>query len=340
MNEGKRAISGDRRLKFGFTIPCRGSLARPEVAARLAASAERLGFDMVAVTDHVVLPTSTSAPYPYSTTGQPAWAATDDYLEPFAFMGWLLGQTRRLEIVTSVLVVPYRNPVVAAKQLATLDALSGGRVVVGIGVGWWPEEFQALAAPPFAERGAVTDEYVQLWKELWTAEVPRFKGKYYELGDVRLNPKPARKPHPPIWVGGHTDVAIRRTARLGDVWHPIGLRGNVGLGPAELADKVAQLRVETTRAGRDPDAVSVAFRGPLTLWPTRGGPPAGAVEQALSGPPAKVVEDLRAYQRAGVSTFIFDFPLTDPRGILDGMRRFTAEVRPALMRRPRTSASR
>jgi probable F420-dependent oxidoreductase len=340
MNEAGRAMSGDRRLTFGLTVPSRGPLARPEVASRVVASAERLGYDLVAVTDHVVLPTSSSAPYPYSASGQPAWAAGDDYLEPFAFMGWLLGQTRRLEVVTSVLVVPYRNPVVVAKQLATLDALSGGRVVVGIGVGWWPEEFVALAAPPFAERGAVTDEYVRLWKELWTAEEPRFDGRYYRLADVRLNPKPARKPHPPIWVGGHTDAAIRRTARLGDVWHPIGLRGNVGLGPDELADKVAQLREETARAGRAPDAVRVAFRAPLDLWPSRGRPPADAVERPLAGPPSKVIEDLRAYQRAGVSTFIFDFAASDPRGILEAMRRFIAEVRPALMRRTRRSGGR
>jgi probable F420-dependent oxidoreductase len=336
---GGRVGSGDRGVSFGFSVPSRGPLARPETAARLVASAERLGYDLVAVSDHVVLPTTASAPYPYSRSGAPTWAATDDYLEPLGFMGWLLGQTRRLKVLTSVLVVPYRNPVVTAKQLATLDALSGGRVIVGIGVGWWPEEFQALAAPPFAERGAVTDEYVALWKELWTRDAPRFEGKYYRLADVRLHPKPASKPHPPIWVGGHTDAAIRRAARLADGWHPIGLRESVGLAPAELGARVERLHAEAAAAGRDPAALAVAFRAPLDIWPARGRPPAGAVERPLAGPPAKIVEDLRAYRRAGVTAFVFDFPQPEPRAILDGLRRFVAEVRPGFARVLRSSRS-
>ena len=123
----------------------------------------------------------------------------------------------------SVLVVPYRNPVVTAKQLATIDAMSGGRLVVGVGVGWWREEFEALAAPRFEERGSVTDEYIRLMKALWTEDAPRFAGKYYQVGNITMLPHPVQKPHPPIWVGGHTEPALRRTAALGDAWHPIGL---------------------------------------------------------------------------------------------------------------------
>jgi probable F420-dependent oxidoreductase len=228
-------------------------------------------------------------------------------------------------------VVPYRNPVVTAKQLATIDVLSGGRLVVGVGVGWWPEEFEALAAPPFTERGAVTDEYLRLMKTLWTQDDPRFEGKYYRVHDITLFPKPVQKPHPPIWVGGHTEPALRRTATLADAWHPIGLRGPAGLAPDELGEKVARIRVLAHQAGRDAASIGVAFRGPIDLWPAQRTPPAVA-PRPLTGPPDKVAADLRAYQAAGVTAAIFDFPKPDLRAMLELMRRVAREVRPRLAR--------
>jgi probable F420-dependent oxidoreductase len=240
-------------------------------------------------------------------------------------------------VAISVLVVPYRNPVVTAKQLATIDALSGGRLIVGAGVGWWREEFEALAAPPYGERGAVTDEYLQLMKTLWTEDAPRFEGKYYRVADITMLPHPAQKPHPPIWIGGHTEPALRRTARLGDVWHPIGLRGPAGLAPDELSEKLARIRALARQAGRDPASIGVAFRAPLDLWPSRGKPGTGA-PRPLSGRPDKVVADLRAYQAAGVDTVLFDFPKPDPSAMLTLMRRVAREVRPLLARRAASRA--
>lgn len=330
-----------RPVEFGFSLPSRGPLARPELLTRLARTAEALGYACVTVSDHVVLPTRSSAPYPYATSGEFPGGAQQDYQEPLALMGWLLGATRRLRVGVSVLILPYRNPVVTAKQIATLDTLSGGRVIVGAGVGWWPEEFEALAAPPFAERGAVTDEYLRLMKTLWTEDAPRFEGKHYRIADVTMLPKPAQKPHPPIWIGGQTARAIRRTAELADAWHPIGLRGGTGLAPEEMAAKVQELRLATIRAGRDPQAVGVALRAPLDLWPPRGPVPKGADPALpLSGPPAKVVEDVRAYQRAGVRTFVFDFVRQDPRVMVETMRRFAREVRPKVARPPTPARAR
>ena len=325
-------------MEFGFSLPTRGPRAQADIVTRLARTADLLRYSCVSISDHVVLPTKSSAPYPYSSSGQFPGGANQDYLEPLALTGWLLAATKRIQVVISVLVVPYRNPVVTAKQIATLDALSGGRVILGVGVGWWPEEFEALAAPPFAERGAVTDEYIRLMKELWTRDEPRFQGKYYRLADVTCFPKPARRPHPPIWVGGHTDRALRRTVELGDAWHPVGLRETVGLGPDELAARVERLRGDATRAGRDPQSIRVAFRGPLDLWPARSRrttPGPAAPPRPLSGPPAKVIDDIRAYQRGGVSTFVFDFARQEPRAMVDTMTRFAKEVRPRVARAPR-----
>jgi probable F420-dependent oxidoreductase len=332
----KAASRESRPLGFGFHLANRGPLARPDLLRRLARTADRLRYQVVTVSDHVVLPTRSSGAYPYGK--EFPGGSRQPYLEPLALMGWLLSATERLRVGVSVLVVPYRNPVVTAKQLATLDVLSGGRVIVGAGVGWWPEEFEALAAPPFAARGPVTDEYLALMKELWTRDEPRFAGEHYRLADVMALPHPVQSPHPPIWIGGHTEPALRRTARLGDAWHPIGLRGEVGLGPDELATKIARLRELTRAAGRDPAAVGVVFRGPLDLWPrgrrAAAGPPGAPVP--LSGPPAKVIEDIRAYQRAGVDTLIFDFPVPEPRAMVDLMGRFARDVRPKLARRPAT----
>jgi len=288
---------------------------------------------VVTISDHVVLPTRSSAPYPYDKTGAFPGGSQQEYLEPIALASWILAATRRLRVAISVLVVPYRNPIVTAKQLATIDAISGGRLVVGVGVGWWPEEFEALAAPPFAERGAVTDEYIRLMKTLWAEDDPRFDGKYYRIGDVTMFPKPVQKPHPPIWVGGHTEAALRRTAALGDAWHPIGLRGPVGLAPRDLAEKMERIRILARQAGRDPSGIGVAFRGPLDLWPARGKSTTADTPRPLAGPADKVVEDLRAYQAAGVGTIIFDFPKPDPADMITLMRRVAREVRPRLARR-------
>ncbi|MBI2467514.1 MAG: TIGR03619 family F420-dependent LLM class oxidoreductase [Candidatus Rokubacteria bacterium] len=335
MKRVRRGASQGQLVEFGFHLPGRGPLARPSILARLARKADALGYACITVSDHVVLPTKSSAPYPYSPTGEFPGGSRQDYLEPLALMAWLLGVTRRIRVGTSVLVVPYRNPVVTAKQLATLDALSGGRVIVGCGVGWWPEEFQALAAPPFAERGAVTDEYLQLMKELWTRDEPRFAGKYYHVSDVTMFPKPAQKPHPPIWIGGHTDRALRRVGELADAWHPIGLRAPARLTPDEYAEKAQQVRAHAARAGRRSDAILLTLRAPLEIWPRqRTRAPAGVQVQGspLRGPAEKVIRDIRAYTRAGVRFFVFDFTEQDPKAMVETMERFAEEVRPKVAR--------
>jgi probable F420-dependent oxidoreductase len=245
-----------------------------------------------------------------------------------------VGLTTRVKIGTSVLVVPYRNPVVTAKMLATLDVMSGGRLILGVGVGWMKEEFEAVQAPAFGERGKVTDEYLRLMRAMWTLEPAEFTGAHYRLPSVSALPKPRQKGGIPIWVGGHTDAALRRTGELADVWHPIAMRPPAMLLPDEYAQKVEVIRGWARRAGRDPKSIGLSVRVPLELAPRSG---KGAVSDlpGFRGSAADVVRHIRGYQALGVTHFVFDPASSDLKGQLTQMERFAREVRPKVQRAPR-----
>ena len=322
-------------MEFGVSLPGRGPLATPDSILEIATRADALGFDSLFVTDHVVLPASMArSVYPYSSTGQLPGGAAQDYLEPLAVLGWLAHATKRIRIGTSVLVVPYRNPVVTAKMLATIDRLSNGRVILGAGVGWLREEFEALAAPPFEARGAVTDEYLRLMRAAWTTDPVRFEGKHYTVRDVHALPKPAQPKGIPIWIGGHTDAAVKRAATLGDAWHPIALRPPGLLLPAEYATRVKQLHAWAQRAGRDPKAVTLTLRVPMEVRAKTAKTPAGD-RPMFQGTAADIRDDLRAYETLGVRHVIFDAAHPDLKSVLQNMERFAADVRPVV-----TTASR
>ncbi|MBI4271437.1 MAG: LLM class F420-dependent oxidoreductase [Candidatus Rokubacteria bacterium] len=320
-------------MKFGFALPGRGPLARPDLVIRLAERAEALRYDSVFVTDHVVLPVSMAGSrYPYSPTGRLAGGAAQDYLEPLAMLGALAHATRRIRLGTSVLVVPYRNPLVTAKTLATIDQLSRGRVILGAGVGWLREEFEALGAPPFEARGAVTDEYLRLMRLCWTADPVTFEGRHYTVRDVHALPKPAQRGGIPIWVGGHTDAACRRAGTLGDAWHPIGLRAPALLLPDEYAEKVKRIHHAALAAGRDPRAITLTLRCPMQVRSPRAKAAAGE-RPLFQGTAAEVTEDVRRYAAVGVSHFVFDPTVPDLRAVLANMERFAEAVRARLPRR-------
>ncbi len=320
---------------FGLALPGRGPLAKPDILLKLAERADALRLDSLFVTDHVVLPASAArSTYPYAMSGQLPGGADQDYLEPLALMSHLARATKRVRLGTSVLVIPYRNPVVAAKMLATIDVLSGGRVILGAGVGWLQEEFEALAAPPFAERGRVTDEYIRVMRACWTTSPASFEGRYYSLREVYALPRPRQPGGIPVWIGGHTDAALRRAGELGDAWHPIGLRPPARLEPPEYAAKVKQLHACARAAGRDPAAIALTFRAPLRVLPSRTKAPGGD-RPLFQGTAAQVIDDLRQYQALGVSHFVFDAVAQDLKGVLTNVERFAADVRPKL-RRPRS----
>jgi probable F420-dependent oxidoreductase len=325
----------DPAMDFGFALPGRGPLAKPDILVKLAGKADDLRYSSIFVTDHVVIPITQTTPYPYAPTGKFTGDWTNGYLEPLTLMSYLAGETSRVKLGTSVLVIPYRNPVVTAKMLATLDVLSGGRVILGAGVGWFKEEFEALHAEPFDRRGPVTDEYMALMRACWTREPVDWPGPVYRMGSVSAMPKPKQKGGIPIWTGGHTDVALRRAGELSDGWHPIGLRPPAMLHPEEFRDKVAIVHDWARKAGRDPRAITLSFRCPLELLPKRA-KPAGGDRTLFRGTAAEVIGDIKTYQALGVTHFVFDSVAQDLRGWLTMMERFAEEVRP----RTRGSSSR
>ncbi|MBI4610905.1 MAG: LLM class F420-dependent oxidoreductase [Candidatus Rokubacteria bacterium] len=318
-------------MHFGCALPGRGPLAKPDIVLKLAQAADRLRYSSIFVSDHVVLPTATRSVYPYHPSGQFPGGAAQDYLEPLTLLSHLAAATKKIRLGTSVLVVPYRNPLVTAKMLATADVLSGGRVILGAGVGWLEEEFVALGSPSFKERGRVTGEYLRLMRECWTKDQIRFEGKHYRVSDIVFLPKPVQKGGIPIWIGGHTDAALRRAGELGDGWHPIGLRPPALLHPPEYRDKVKQIHAWAERAGRDPRAITLTFRVPMEVLPRRAKAPGGD-RQMFRGTADQVVADIRQYQALGVTHFVFDFPVPDLKQILAGMERFAAEVLPKVRR--------
>src|SRR5215471_8497550 len=195
-------------MQVGVWIPNCRHLATPENIRGAAVRAEELGYDSVWVSDHVVVPHANVVNF-----GQTIF-------DPLVTLALIAGATRRVRLGTTVLIVPYRNAVVTAKMVSSLDALSGGRVVLGIGAGWVAAE-SAMLGVPFAERGAMTDEHLEVMRELWTSTAPSFSGKYTQFSGLVFEPKPVQKPHPPIWVGGHSKAALRRTVEFGAAWHPI-----------------------------------------------------------------------------------------------------------------------
>ncbi len=209
-------------MQFGFNLPISGPMADPQIVTRFAQAGEALGYDYLTLTDHIVLPNLRAPGYPYSESGEFFGDGPQRRHDQLTAAAFIAAKTSHIRIVLAVMVVPYRPAVLAAKMLATIDVLSGGRLTVGIGAGWLEAEFDAVAVTPFAARGAVTDEYIAAFRALWTEAAPRFDGKWVKFDGVLFEPKPVQQPHPPIWVGGESGPALRRAARLGDAWYPIG----------------------------------------------------------------------------------------------------------------------
>ena len=309
-------------MKFGVNLINRGEMATPENMARIAQRAEALGFDSITLSDHIVIPKATPSNYPYHPSGEFSWQAARNYYEPLATMAYLVGKTERIRLGTSVLILSYRNPIATAKTLASIDALSGGRIFLGVGTGWWEDEYKALGiGSHFAERGARTDEYLRIYKALWSEDEPAFEGEFHRFGNIEFSPKPARREGLPIWVGGHTRRALRRTVELGDVWHPIGLRPPANLDPAELGHLVEVLHGMAEKAGRDPERIGVAFRAPMLITDSESRPLTGSVQQ--------IVDDIHSYAAKGVTHFTGDIPLNTPEEYIAQLERFSSEIMPS-----------
>lgn len=320
-------------MDFGLSIPTRGAVATTETIDAFAKRGEALGFRYFAVADHLVIPQSITSPYPYTNDRKMTGAASGDCLDSLSVMAYLAAATSTARLLTSVMVIPHRQPVVAAKMLATIDVLSGGRVTVGCGAGWMAEEFAAIGAPPFSERGKVTDEYLAIFKELWTKDAPAFEGKYARFSNISFLPKPVQKPYPPLWIGGESPTSIRRAARIGDGWYPVGSNPSHPLNTiARYRAAVASLRAQTEQNGRDGASIDLAYwanwyRENKTTTTDNG------ERHLMTGSNDAVVDDIGRLGEAGVQHCLFNFQRGTLAESLEAMERFAADVLPKVARR-------
>lgn len=242
-------------MKFGLRYCNTGPYVEAARAVELVQAGEAAGFDSAWTIEHTVVPANYSSPYPYSADGKMAGGVEDLPLpDPLMWMAYMAGVTSTIKLGTAILILPQHNPVITAKQVATLDYMSGGRIILGIGVGWMREEFDAIGAP-FDDRGPRTDEYVAAMRELWTADKPTFHGQFVNFDDTYCRPQPAQG-SVPIVIGGDSKIAARRAGRLGDGYFPA--RG----APAELFDLARRTAEEH---GRDPDALEFTAAVPADL---------------------------------------------------------------------------
>ena len=308
-------------MRYGFYLPTRGPLANRRDLSAILRAGERLGFASVMVADHIILPTKIESAYPYTVQGK--FVGEGECFEQLATMSFVAGHTETLRIVSSVMIVPHRNPVFNAKALATIDVLSDGRLTVGIGVGWMEEEFQALQAADFKHRGAVTDEYVAIFKKLWTGEPVSHNGRFYSFGEVLCQPMPIQKSGPPIWIGGHSNPALRRVARFGDGWHPVGATAASPLPPEEMRQKLGQIRSMMEAEGRDFSKLQVSYKAPVY---DGGVPPEGEKRRLFTGGADAALGDIAIFEALGVHELVFDFRTASLNECLDRMQQFSETI--------------
>jgi probable F420-dependent oxidoreductase len=290
-----------------------GFEATPDGIIGAAAKAEELGFDAVFVNDHIIV------------DGSPRSAPWTNTYDPLVALSFIAANTTRIGIGISVLIVPYRNPIATAKALATIDRMSGGRLIAGIGAGWNEPEFNALGVP-FHERGARTTEYLRVWQACWAPGKVSFAGRFVTFADMHVSPKPLQQPHPPIWVGGSSDAALRRAATFAAVWQP------TPTPVTELVERQEFLRKACDRIGREhPPETRMSFR--VELSPITGNaPPSGDQRPIGHGTPAEVAADLIRYRdMAGVKAFQINFHGNrDLSQLLASMDCFMRDIKPML----------
>lgn len=315
-------------MDFGFNMPSRGPQATRDGIFTIARRAEQLGYNYLAVTDHIVVPRDIASRYPYSQDGEFPGKDAGEYVDPLSLMAFLAAATEDVRLLTSVMVVPYRPAVLTAKMLATIDVMSGGRITIACGAGWMREEFEAIGAPPYEERGKVTDEYIDVFRELWTKDDPVFDGAYNKFSNIAFLPKPLQKPHPPIWTGGESGPALRRAARIADGWYPIGANPRFPLDTiARYKDKLDEFKSLAEGYGRDPNAIT---RGYWANWYQEGASREADTGERMmfTGADDDVVGDITALGETGVSLVMVNFAAPTIEETIARMERFAAEIMP------------
>lgn len=290
-------------MRYGVAIPQSNEFATADSLRAMAHAIEDLGFDSIWVSDHIIVPSGSSY--------------IPEFMdEPFAVLAFLAAETSHIELGTSVIILPYRDPVFTAKFLGTVDYISNGRLTAGVGAGWLAEEFSALGVP-FEERGPRTDEAIRVLRNLWEEETSTFSGRWKKYTNMRMFPKGAasRRGAIPILVGGNGRASIRRAGELGDGWHPINL------APHDFARLAGDYRAACARFGRTPGRVVLRHMPPARL-------PAGSARLPLSGAPAEQAGDIRDYAAAGLDELVLSLPIRTVRELLATLRAFMREVAP------------
>ncbi len=287
-------------MKIGYSLSNNQGMEDVRGVIDLAVRAEQLGFDSVWASEHVF-----NVSYVYDRIG------TKPYYEPLTILTYVASMTTTIGLGTSVLVLPYHNPIRLAKVAATLDVLSGGRVMLGVGVGVIEEELEAMGSP-YAERGAISDESLDIMIELWTKEDPSFDGKYHQFSGMKFTPKPVQKPHIPIIIGGTSRAAIRRAARVGTVWHP------TALPPETLAESIDYLKEQAVKAGRDPSGVRVSISAAMGNTHNHN-------RYSLGDEPEEIIERSLKYAEMGLERLVIS-PNTRDQDQLQPIMEMLAEV--------------
>ncbi len=316
-------------MQIGFNAPTSGPLIDPDSLTRIIIEGEALGFDYVTISDHIMVPRNLESKYPYTDTGEFPAGTQAAWLEQLATTAYIAALTKNLRFVLSVMVVPHRPAVLTAKLLSTIDFLSKGRLTLGIGVGWCREEFEAIGAASFDDRGHVTDEWMDACKELWTADLPKFSGKYVKFDDVVFTPKPVQNPIP-IWVGGESGPALRRTVKYAQGWYPVGTNPQFPMNTLNrFKAGLARFRGFAEKAGRDASEIAVALR--VLAGP--GVKPRDSIDGEavmFSGTDADWVADIQALADLGVSAVdvrLFGYgPSQSLEATIGNMRRFREGV--------------
>ena len=305
-------------MQYGVILPNVGPMARIDVLAQIAGEAEALGYRGIFLSDHIAIPVDLRSAYPYRSDGRFPLNSEDLILEPVTTLSYLAAVTDSVHLGFSVLVLPYRHPVLNAKMLATLDVISAGRLIVGAGVGWMAEEFAALDAD-FDARGVVTDEHIAVLRALWTQPGPDISGSHYDVSGVGISPRPVQNPHPPIWTGGISPPALRRAANLGDGWH--GVRQS----PADVARVISGISELRSQYDLTMEGYEISLRAGLDITAQ---PFAGDGRTPLRGSPDQISADLSDYADAGLTYLVLEPRAESPERILQQLERFSQLPKP------------
>ena len=308
--------------KFGLDVGIYGANALPQTVLRLATLAEESGFGSIWLADHVAFPVSFKSEYPYAAKGQFPTKLDDPLLEPVATMGVLIGATQRVRIGVAVLIMPYRNPLLLARMLATLDSFSGGRIDLGAGVGWLEEEFEALGSRDFARRGKVTDEAIEIFKAVCGGGEVGYQGETYAFDPVYANPGSIQRPHPPVLIGGLSNPALRRVARHGTGWLA------VMADPAKLTERLAKLRAFTEDAGRAFDDLALHYKMFLDIDNPKHN--TDGVREPGTGTKAEIIDDLKRLFDLGFDNIIVRYRGDSAHELTRQIDNFVDEIVPRI----------